>query len=81
MLHEPTQQLSFRLTESAVERVEKCLEHLQSLGLKITRADLVRVLIDHALDESGCNVNRLFSHTKKARAVPVPRRRTIRRGK
>lgn len=61
MAHEEAaRQFSFRLPEGLVERVERCRAELQASGLEVTRADVVRLLLKHALDATHCNMSLLF---------------------
>ena len=66
-----SRQFSFRLPEDLVERVEQCAQELRQSGLDVTRADVVRLLLNHALDETKCKMSRLLSY-------PATRRSTIR---
>jgi Arc/MetJ-type ribon-helix-helix transcriptional regulator len=65
-----TKQFSFRLSDALVERIEKCMSKIREAGLYVNRADVVRILLQHALDETHCDVHLLFSHpaTQKAGA-------------
>ena len=62
---EATKQLGFRLPVSLIEDINHCVGHLQSLGLELTRADVVRLLLRRALDETGCEVQRLLQRPRK----------------
>jgi len=53
-------QFSFRLPPSLVDRVEHCTEEMQSSGLEVTRADVVRLLLKHALDATHCKLELLL---------------------
>jgi hypothetical protein len=66
---EPSKQFSFRLPQSLVDRVEACARGVRASGLDVTRADVVRLLLNHALESTKCNLNRLLRvpTTKKAR--------------
>jgi hypothetical protein len=57
---EAARQFSFRLPESLVERVERCMAELREAGLEVTRADVVRLLLKHALDDTQCKVDLLL---------------------
>ena len=46
---EISKQFSFRLPEELVEQVENCADSLRAQGLEVTRADVVRLLLKHAL--------------------------------
>jgi hypothetical protein len=64
-------QFSFRLPEVIVERVEQCTTELRDAGLDVTRADVVRLLLKHALDATQCKVELLLngrSSKKRARS-------------
>ena len=68
-----TRQLTFRLPEVLIERVEDCVTSIQEKsGMNVTRADVVRLLITRALDIAGCDLHKLFgappSRSKKARS-------------
>jgi Arc/MetJ-type ribon-helix-helix transcriptional regulator len=67
---EPSRQFSFRLPKSLVDRVEECTDGVRASGLDVTRADVIRLLLNHALDSTKCNLNRLLrlQPTKKARS-------------
>jgi hypothetical protein len=63
-------QFSFRLPESLIDRVEECRRGLMDAGLDVNRADVVRLLLKHALDATHCNHQALFggrSSKKRAR--------------
>ena len=60
-----TKQFSFRLSDALVERIETCMEQIRKAGLYVNRADVVRILLQHALDETHCDVHRLFNHPEK----------------
>jgi hypothetical protein len=53
-------QFSFRLPEVLVERVEHCAAELRNAGLEVTRADVVRLLLKHALDATQCKLDLLL---------------------
>jgi len=63
---EAARQFSFRLPEPLVARVESCAEKIRKSGLDVTRADVVRLLLKHALDATNCDLNLLLS-TKPTR--------------
>ena len=68
MAGEATRQVGFRLPLSLVENINQCVEHLKSLGLGLTRADVVRRLLRRALDETRWEVGRLFRPVRKPRS-------------
>jgi hypothetical protein len=53
-------QFSFRLPEALVEQVEDCADHIRAQGLEVTRADVVRLLLKHALDATRCRLDLLL---------------------
>jgi hypothetical protein len=53
-------QFSFRLPTGLVDRVELCMVELQAAGLDVTRADVVRLLLKHALDATQCRIDLLL---------------------
>jgi hypothetical protein len=65
-------QFSFRLPEDLVARVEGCVEKFRASGLELTRADVVRLLLKHALDATRCKLPLLLGRHSPKR----PRRPT-----
>jgi hypothetical protein len=65
---EATQQFSFRLPGQLIGRVEGCVKELRSMGLDVNRADVVRLLLNHALDTTHCKLNLLVGKRTKGRA-------------
>jgi Arc/MetJ-type ribon-helix-helix transcriptional regulator len=63
-----TKQFSFRLSDALVERIESCMAQIRKAGLYVNRADVVRILLQHALDETHCDVHLLFSPPEQKRA-------------
>jgi hypothetical protein len=57
---EASKQFSFRLPKSLVDRVEDCAEAIRANGLEVTRADVVRLLLNHALDTTNCRIDKLL---------------------
>lgn len=55
-----SKQFSFRLPETLVERVERCAHEMRQSGLDVTRADVVRLLLNHALDATQSKMSRLL---------------------
>ncbi len=68
MAEEAARQFSFRLPESLVERIEQCQRSLRATGLDVNRADVVRLLLKHALDSTNCNIEQLFGSRPAKRA-------------
>ena len=63
-------QFSFRLPETLIRRVDQCTAELQAGGLDVNRADVVRLLLKHALDATNCKLDLLFKKrapTQRAR--------------
>jgi hypothetical protein len=57
---ETARQFSFRLSEGLIDRVEGCMTALQATGLDVTRSDVVRLLLKHALDATHCKIELLL---------------------
>ena len=71
---EAAKQFSFRLPEGLVVRVERCMTELQEAGLEVTRADVVRLLLKHALDATHCETARLLGRGRpRSKKRPRPR--------
>lgn len=70
---EAARQFSFRLPEELVERVETCVQAIRANGLEVTRADVVRLLLNHALDATKCRINLLLRPSQSRK--PQQRRR------
>lgn len=68
---EPARQFSFRLPVTLVTRVDECMEEMRDAGLEVTRADVVRMLLKHALDATQCQLDLLIGAKKR----PPARRR------
>jgi hypothetical protein len=66
-----TKQLTFRLPEALLDRVEECVTTIQEKSG--TRTDVVRLLLTRALDLAGCDLHELF-----AASPAKPRRRRSR---
>ena len=58
---EAAKQFSFRLPETLVERVERCVDQMRASGLEVSRADVVRLLLNHALDATNCKLDLLLN--------------------
>jgi hypothetical protein len=69
---EASRQFSFRLPEGLVERLEECTGQLQDAGLEVTRADVVRMLLRHALDATHCKIDLLLGGGVRRRARKSP---------
>lgn len=70
MAEEAARQFSFRLPEGLIERVEECMENLRAAGLEVTRADVVRLLLKHALDATHCKIDLLLGGGRSKPASP-----------
>jgi hypothetical protein len=64
-----SKQFSFRLPEALVERVEYCAQEMRQSGLDVTRTDVVRLLLNHALDATKCKMS-LLLRSPSARRSP-----------
>jgi Arc/MetJ-type ribon-helix-helix transcriptional regulator len=62
-----TKQLSFRLPKSLVDRVDRCVRECESSGLDLTRADVVRLLLNYALTNTGGKLDQLIESPKGVR--------------
>ena len=60
-----TKQLSFRLPKALVDRVDKCVRDCQASGLELTRADVVRLLLNYALTTTGGKLDQLIDGSPK----------------
>lgn len=67
MAQEASKQFSFRLPEGLVNRVERCTNEIRASGLDVTRADVVRLLLKHALDTTNCRLDVLLERNKAAK--------------
>jgi hypothetical protein len=73
MQESAARQFSFRLPSALVARVDTCTGRMQTAGLEVTRADVVRMLLKHALDNTQCRLELLFgSKAKKKLAKRRP---------
>jgi hypothetical protein len=71
-------QFSFRLPEGLIEKVERCTSELRATGLDVTRTDVVRLLLKHALDTTHCRVDLLLA-PKSSKKRPQQELRARRR--
>jgi hypothetical protein len=67
MGNDAARQFSFRISDSLIERVDRCMAELQAAGLDVTRADVVRLLLRHALDATHCKVELLLGKSGSKR--------------
>jgi Arc/MetJ-type ribon-helix-helix transcriptional regulator len=70
-----SKQFSFRLPENLVDRVESCVVQMRESGLEMSRTDVVRLLLKHALDATDCKLERLLHSPsgKPKRRRPRPK--------
>jgi Arc/MetJ-type ribon-helix-helix transcriptional regulator len=61
MPEQPSKQYTFRLPDKLVKRIDECLERIRGSGLTVSRTDVVRMLITHALDTVRCDVKELLA--------------------
>lgn len=66
---EDTRQVAFRLPHELIERIEHCERTIETIGLNLSRTDLVKLLLKYALDCSQCDITVLLGG-----AAAVPRR-------
>jgi hypothetical protein len=59
-----SKQFSFRLPKELVGRVEECADSMRAKGLDVSRADVVRLLLNHALVATNCKLERLLQPRK-----------------
>jgi Arc/MetJ-type ribon-helix-helix transcriptional regulator len=64
---EASKQFSFRLPGELVDRVEQCMDSMRAKGLDVSRADVVRLLLNHALAATDCRLD-LLLRTRKHKA-------------
>ena len=64
-----SKQYSFRLPEKLVQRVDQCAEEMRTSGLDVTRADVVRLLLKHALNATNGEL-RLILRPQSATSSP-----------
>jgi Arc/MetJ-type ribon-helix-helix transcriptional regulator len=55
-----SRQFSFRLPDALVDRIETCTDNIRSRGLEVSRADVVRLLLNHALETTKCKLSLLL---------------------
>lgn len=59
-------QLAFRLPEALIGRIEACENHIRTTGLKLSRTELVKLLLSFALDATGCDLTALLAPSPTA---------------
>ncbi len=64
-----TKQLSFRLPKPLVDRVDRCVRESEESGLDLTRADVVRLLLNYALAETDGRLSQLIERKPKRRGA------------
>lgn len=65
---EASKQFSFRLPEELVSQIEQCAAGIRAKGLDVSRADVVRLLLNHALTSTKCKLNLLLGSNAAAKA-------------
>ncbi len=68
-----SRQFSFRLPEPLVARIETCTDNIRAKGLEVSRADVVRLLLNHALETTKCKLSLLLKPSRDA--APARRKR------
>ncbi len=64
-----TKQLSFRLPKALVDRVDRCVRESEASGLDLTRADVVRLLLNYALAETDGKLSQLIERKSRRRGA------------
>lgn len=62
-----TQQYSFRLPKDLISRLDGCMATMRDAGLELTRADVVRLLLNHALETTKCDLAVLLAPRSRMR--------------
>jgi hypothetical protein len=57
---EASRQFSFRLPTALVQQIERCTDIMRTKGLEVSRADVVRLLLKYALENSKCKLSVLL---------------------
>lgn len=60
MKERATKQLSFRLPKPLVDKVDRCVRDCENNGLDLTRADVVRLLLNYALSATDGKLDQLI---------------------
>jgi hypothetical protein len=66
---EASKQFSFRLPGDLVDRVEACADGIRAQGLEVSRADVVRLLLNHALEVTRCKLDLLLRSRANKRSM------------
>ena len=80
-----TRQFAFRLSHDLILRLEDCERRIHETGLRLSRTDVVRLLLTYALDQSRGELGELIPPARgspkatrtppKNEGRPPPRRR------
>lgn len=65
---EASKQFSFRLPGALVSQIEQCAAGIRAKGLDVSRADVVRLLLNHALTNTKCKLNLLLGSNAGAKS-------------
>lgn len=65
---EASKQFSLRLPVSLVAKLKRCSQQFRAMGIEMTRTDVVRLLLNHSLEVTKCNLHLLLPQTIPARA-------------
>lgn len=60
MPSKPTRQLAFRLPHALISRIERCEAEISQRGLRLSRTDVVRLLLTYALNVTSGDLNELL---------------------
>jgi hypothetical protein len=64
---EASKQFSLRLPVSLVDKLKRCRKEFSAMGLEMTRTDVVRLLLNHSLEATKCNLHLLLPQAAPAR--------------
>ena len=70
---EASKQFSFRLPEALVDQIEECTAGIRAQGLDVSRADVVRLLLNHSLQTTRCKLELLLRPPAGKKAQPRKR--------
>ena len=67
-LSKASKQMYLRLPASLIDKLESCGEQFRAYGLDMTRSDVVRLLPNHALEATKCNLKSLLTPSVNTRS-------------
>lgn len=69
MASKPTRQLAFRLPQDLISRIQRCEDEIAERGLRLSRTDVVRLLLTYALNVTAGDLTELLrANLKEAQA-------------